>query len=81
MIGADKRALDDPAPAYFVSNLADSSVNITVRVWTSADDYWPVRFDMPKAFKEAFDKAGISIPFPQRDVHVYHHGNQEAAEA
>ena len=53
-----------------VGELADSSVNIVVRVWCNAGDYWGLKFDMTKAFKEALDKAGISFPFPQRTVHV-----------
>ena len=53
-----------------VSELADSSVNITVRVWTKKEDYWGVFFDMTEKVKIKFDEEGISIPFPQRDVHL-----------
>ncbi len=67
---ADSRVHKDPAPMVAVGELADSSVNIIVRVWCSAGDYWGVKFDMTKAMKERFDADGISIPFPQRDVHL-----------
>ncbi len=70
LIEADERSLKDPAPMVVVSELADSSVNFTVRIWCNAGDYWPLKFDMTKKMKEAFDKDGISIPYPQRDVHL-----------
>ncbi|WP_169569628.1 mechanosensitive ion channel family protein [Sneathiella limimaris] len=70
VIQGDERALKDPAPMVVVSELADSSVNFTVRIWCNASDYWPLKFDMTKQFKETFDKNGISIPFPQRVVHT-----------
>jgi small conductance mechanosensitive channel len=54
-----------------VSELADSSVNFTVRVWVNTPDYWGVYFSMHENVKKAFDAQGISIPFPQRDVHLY----------
>lgn len=74
----DERALKDPEPVIVVSELADSSVNITVRVWAEAADFWPLHFDMIERVKKAFDKVGISIPFPQRDVHMYQQGNGSA---
>jgi len=52
-----------------VGELADSSVNIIVRVWVNSSDYWGVRWGLTKSIKEAFDKNGISIPFPQQVVH------------
>jgi small conductance mechanosensitive channel len=69
VIGADSRIATDPAPVLVVGELADSSVNLIVRVWCDRDNYWPVKFDLTKAFKEAFDAQGITIPFPQRMVH------------
>jgi small conductance mechanosensitive channel len=66
----DSRVLDDPATTIAVKELADSSVNIVFRPWVKAGDYWNVNFDMHKATKEAFDAAGIEIPFPQRVVHM-----------
>lgn len=71
LLGKDKRVLKDPAYTIAVSALADSSVNFVVRPWVKTDDYWPVTFDLTEAIKKRFDKEGISIPFPQRDVHVY----------
>jgi small conductance mechanosensitive channel len=71
LIAADDRILKDPAHFVAVSELADSSVNFVVRAWVDAANYWGVFFDMTEAVKKAFDKEGISIPFPQSDVHVY----------
>ncbi len=73
VIAKDERILKDPAPMIAVAELADSSVNFTVRPWAKADDYWGVYFDLNEKIKKAFDAEGISIPFPQRDVHVYEH--------
>ncbi len=73
VIGQDDRVLKDPAPAVLVAELADSSVNFKVRVWTSADDYWPFYFDTTEKVKKQFDAEGVSIPFPQSDVHMYEH--------
>ena len=71
LIAADERILKDPAPFIAVSELADSSVNFVVRVWAESADYWGIFFDMTENVKKAFDKEGISIPFPQTDVHLY----------
>jgi small conductance mechanosensitive channel len=70
LLNADERVLKDPAVTIAVSNLGDSSVDFVVRPWVNAADFWSVKFDFTKAVKEAFDKEGISIPFPQRDVHL-----------
>jgi len=70
MIKADDRVLEDPEPAVVVAELADSSINFKVRPWVKKEDYWGLYFDMQKAVKQRFDKEGISIPFPQRDVHL-----------
>src|SRR6056297_172757 len=61
---ADPRVHDDPEPWARVTNLGDSSVDLTVRLWCDAADYWDIKFDMTKAVKEAFDTNGISIPYP-----------------
>ncbi len=71
LVKNDTRILSDPEPLVVVSALADSSVNFTVRVWVKASDYWGVFFDMQENVKLTFDAQGVSIPFPQRDVHVY----------
>ncbi len=70
----DDRVMKDPAPVAPVSELADSSVNFAVRFWTTVDDYWSVYFETMETVKKKFDAENISIPFPQRDVHVYNHG-------
>jgi small conductance mechanosensitive channel len=61
---ADPRVHADPEPWARVTNLGDSSVDISVRLWCAAADYWDIKFDMTKAVKEAFDTKGISIPYP-----------------
>jgi small conductance mechanosensitive channel len=70
VIGGDARLHGDPAPMIAVSELADSSVNLVVRVWCDAGNYWPVKFDLTRAFKERLDADGITIPFPQRQIHM-----------
>ena len=69
----DERILKDPSPTIAVVELADSSVNFVVRPWVKTADYWNVYFDTTENIKKRFDAEGISIPFPQRDVHVYEH--------
>lgn len=71
IIAADTRCLKDPAPMVGVLALADSSINFAVRPWVRTDDYWAVHFDMQMTVKQRFDAEGITIPFPQRDLHVY----------
>ncbi|WP_306151378.1 mechanosensitive ion channel family protein [Roseovarius sp. MMSF_3281] len=61
---ADARVHEDPAPWVRVTNLGDSSVDLTARLWCNAADYWDLKFEMTKAVKEAFDKSGVSIPYP-----------------
>ena len=70
IISRDERIHADPAPQVVVAELADSSVNFVVRVWTSKDDYWGVKCDMTETIKNRFDAEGIGIPFPQRDIHI-----------
>ena len=69
IINKDSRILQDPAPFVELSELADSSVNITARVWVNASDYWGVNFDMNKNVYATFNEKGISFPFPQLTVH------------
>ena len=70
VIAADDRVLADPAPVITVGELADSSVNFLVRPWVNAADYWTVLWETTEKVKLRFDEAGITIPFPQREVHV-----------
>ncbi|ASB49517.1 mechanosensitive ion channel family protein [Alkalitalea saponilacus] len=70
LISEDQRILDDPAPFIALGELSDSSVNITVRVWVNASDFWGVFFDMNEKVYNTFPKEGLNIPFPQMDVHL-----------
>ena len=69
----DERVLADPAPVIAVSELADNSVNLVMRMWGKTADYWGIYFDATEAVKLRLDEAGIGIPYPQRDVHLYEH--------
>lgn len=71
VLEADERVLSEPATLIAIGNLGDSSVDINVRPWVKAADVWPLRFDVTKKIKEEFGTNDISIPFPQRDVHVF----------
>lgn len=71
IVKGHKLVLQDPAPTIAVSELGDSSVNFVVRPWVKTPDYWTVVFDITEEVKLTFDKQGISIPFPQRDIHVH----------
>lgn len=71
LIDGDDRILKDPAPFIAVSELADSSVNLVVRVWAEASNYWGIYFDMHEKVYKTFDKEGLNIPFPQMDLHVH----------
>ncbi|MGB8635045.1 MAG: mechanosensitive ion channel family protein [Rhodanobacteraceae bacterium] len=70
--GKDSRVLKDPEPGIWTTELADSSVNLVVRGWTSSADFWATQTDFVRIVKESLDAAGISIPFPQREVLVRH---------
>ena len=70
MLAADSRILPDPAPVVWVAALADSSVNLSIRVWVRNGDYWTVFFEHNEQFYKELPKAGISFPFPQVDVHL-----------
>ena len=70
VVTGDSRTLADPAPTIAVSELADSSVNLVVRPWCNAEDYWALRWDLTRKLKEELEAGGCNIPFPQRDVHV-----------
>ncbi len=67
----DTRVLEDPATTIAVAELADSSVNLVFRPWVKTADYWDVKFALTEKIKNALDEAGISIPFPQQDVHLF----------
>jgi len=71
IVNGHEKILAKPEPKIKLHTLADSSVNFIVRPWTKTDDYWDVYWDILREVKLRFDREGISIPFPQRDVHVY----------
>lgn len=74
----DERALKDPAPRVIITDFGDNSVNFSLRVWATIDDFWYLQWDLMEKVKLAFDEEGITIPFPQRDVHLYnHHGKEQ----
>jgi len=73
IVSKDARILSDPEHQIAVAELADNSVNFVVRVWVESADYWGVFFDTTEDVKLRLDEAGIGIPYPQRDVHVYEH--------
>jgi small conductance mechanosensitive channel len=70
LVEADERILAEPACQIVVAELGESSVDINVRPWVDTDNYWPVKFDLTEKIKTRFDEVGISIPFPQRDIHI-----------
>jgi len=71
IVQAEEKVLKDPAPTIAVSELADSSVNFVVRPWVKTGDYWDVYFALTEQIKVRFDAAGISIPYPQQDLHLF----------
>jgi len=71
VVAADSRVLKDPAHDLFLAEHGESSINFYLRLWVNSEDYWPVHFGTQEAVKLAFDAEGISIPFPQRDVHFF----------
>jgi len=71
VVTAHELVLADPEPLIAVSNLGDSTVDLVVRPWCASADYWTLRFDLTRGLKESLEAAGCSIPYPQRDVHMY----------
>ena len=71
VVDSHPKVLEEPEATIRVHELGDSSVNLICRPWTRTEDYWDVYWDLTRQVKEAFDKAGVTIPFPQRDVHMY----------
>lgn len=70
LVSADSRVQGDPEPMVMTTGLGDSAVNLQIRMWCAASDYWGVYFDLTRQVKEALDKAGVTIPYPQRTVHM-----------
>ncbi len=75
IVDADTRFHTEPAPLIAVSELADSSVNILVRAWTNSEHYWDIYYEMFEKVKKSFDREGITIPFPQSELHILQPSN------
>ncbi len=80
VLRGDPRVLDDPAPSVGVLELGDNAVKFAVRPWVKTDEYWAVYFDIMQTMKQRLTDEGFSIPFPQRDVHLYHHNDDEKTD-
>jgi small conductance mechanosensitive channel len=78
ILAVDQRILQDPAPTIAVGELGDSAVNILVRPWCNRDLYWALRWDLTRAIKEGLERAGCTIPFPERTVHLFQEGRRAA---
>jgi small conductance mechanosensitive channel len=70
VLSNEDRVLDDPAPTIMTLELGESSVNIAVRPWVKTSEYWPVRGELLERIKKALEDSGLSIPYPQRDLHI-----------
>jgi len=70
VVNGDSRTLTDPAPVIAVAELGDSSVNLVVRPWCNASDYWALRWDLTRKLKEELEAGGCNIPYPQSDIHI-----------
>ncbi|KAB8032180.1 mechanosensitive ion channel family protein [Fluviispira multicolorata] len=68
---SDKRILKDPIPLVVVTSLTDNSVQLLMRCWTRVDDFWDINYNLNMVVKESLENSGITIPFPQRDVHLH----------
>lgn len=80
ILTADERVLAEPAPLVFVQTLDENGARIAVRPWVKPDDYWTLQWDLPQQVKLRFDAERITIPFPQREVHVHGRGAAEPVE-
>ena len=79
LIAQEDRILADPPPFIALNNLSDSSVNFVVRAWAKTSDYWDVYFKMNENIYKAFTQEGLSIPFPQMDVHLHQADAKQSA--
>lgn len=79
IVTSHEKVLEDPAPMIRLHELGDSSINFVVRPWSKTGDYWDVYWDVTREVKRRFDAEGISIPFPQRDVHIHHDDQSRAS--
>lgn len=81
VLKADERTLEDPEPVVVLTNLGDSSLDLSVRAWVQSSDYWPYFWENLETIKEKLDEDGIELPFPQRDLHVYNHAEDGESTA
>lgn len=81
IVDSHELVLADPAPVIKLHTLGESSVDFIVRPWVKSTDYWAAYWDITRSVKKRFDEEGISIPFPQQDMHVYHHGDRPTSPA
>jgi small conductance mechanosensitive channel len=79
VLAAEPRVLEEPVPVIMVNELGDSAVQLVVRPWVATSDFWPTRSDLIEAIKTGLEAGGCSIPFPQRDVHLYSVEDSKAA--
>lgn len=79
IVTSHEKVLEDPAPMIRLHELGDSSINFVVRPWSKTGDYWDVYWDVTREVKRRFDAEGLSIPFPQRDVHIHHDDQSRAS--
>lgn len=79
VLSRDDRILEDPPPAMLLAELGESSVDIAVRPWVNSADYWAVRSDLLERIKQALEQAGLSIPYPQRDLHIVGGGLEDVS--
>lgn len=77
IVNSDERTLEEPAPVVFVAGLGDNSVDLSLRFWAKKEDYWGLHFDTIEKLKVELEAAGVSFPFPQKDVHLYDMGKKE----
>ena len=77
IVNSDERTLEEPAPEVFVTGLGDNSVDLSLRFWSKREEYWGLHFDTIEKLKVELETAGISFPFPQKDVHLYDMGKKE----
>lgn len=78
LLAKDESVLEEPAPMVAVHSMGDSAVNFTVRPWVATSEFWPTYWRLQETIKRRFDQEGISIPFPQRDVHLHKTGTESA---
>lgn len=79
ILSEDERVLPDPAVSVALMNFGDSSIDLVARPWVAPSDWWPVLAETREKIKKAFDANGITIPFPQQDVHIIRDAEQQAA--